>query len=520
MLKVFLVEDERIMREGFRDSIPWEKYGYVFVGEASDGEMALPLIRKTRPDVLITDIKMPFMDGLALSQIVSNEFPSTKIIIISGYDDFEYARQAIDIGVEQYLLKPVTRAALQKVLTQISEKIESEKEQNDYLAKFKEEYREYEQLAIRHFFEKVFDRKLSVKEMYDEASKLSIDLNSPAYDIVMVYLNENPDELIRYFMRFKEYLIFRWNISTYCILIMGDENNIGMLKERCIGNITRICESYSEDFDWYVASGEHVERLSLLPECFEEVNRIFSYRFLKPSKHVFNKEDIENNRPEGRGGYKEPELSLIDPGIIKGFLINGQEEEVEAFAKGFTDSLSDALESKMFRDYLILNIRFTVLSYVEELGENKNEFLSDTDMSVLDEMSVDNGKITTYIKNMLTSAIRARERSSSSQYKRLVSRAIAYIEENYTNESMSLNDVAQYINVTPNYFSGIFSNEMDMTYVEYVTQKRMELAKKLLKTTNMHTGDIAAQVGYKDQHYFSVVFKRTQGVSPREYRNQ
>ena len=148
MLKVFLVEDERIMREGFRDSIPWEKYGYVFVGEASDGEMALPLIRKTRPDVLITDIKMPFMDGLALSQIVSNEFPSTKIIIISGYDDFEYARQAIDIGVEQYLLKPVTRAALQKVLTQISEKIESEKEQNDYLAKFKEEYREYEQLAI------------------------------------------------------------------------------------------------------------------------------------------------------------------------------------------------------------------------------------------------------------------------------------------------------------------------------------------------------------------------------------
>ena len=85
---------------------------------------------------------------------------------------------------------------------------------------------------------------------------------------------------------------------------------------------------------------------------------------------------------------------------------------------------------------------------------------------------------------------------------------------------MSLNDVAQYINVTPNYFSGIFSNEMDMTYVEYVTQKRMELAKKLLKTTNMHTGDIAAQVGYKDQHYFSVVFKRTQGVSPREYRNQ
>ena len=113
MLKVFLVEDERIMREGLRDSIPWEKYGYVFVGEASDGEMALPLIRKTRPDVLITDIKMPFMDGLALSQIVTSEFPGTKIIIISGYASFEYAQNALKYGVNDYLLKPIVSILLQ-----------------------------------------------------------------------------------------------------------------------------------------------------------------------------------------------------------------------------------------------------------------------------------------------------------------------------------------------------------------------------------------------------------------------
>lgn len=98
MLKIFLVEDESIVREGLRDTIPWEQYGYQFVGEASDGEMALPLIQKTRPDVLLTDIKMPFMDGLSLSRIVHQEFPDMKIIIISGYDDFEYARQAISVG--------------------------------------------------------------------------------------------------------------------------------------------------------------------------------------------------------------------------------------------------------------------------------------------------------------------------------------------------------------------------------------------------------------------------------------
>ena len=124
MLKVFLVEDETLIREGLRDRIPWEQYGFRFVGEAGDGEMALPLIRKTRPDVIITDIKMPFMDGLELSRIVKEEFPKTKILIVSGYDDFEYAREALTIGVDQYILKPVTRMNLRKVLEELKEKIE------------------------------------------------------------------------------------------------------------------------------------------------------------------------------------------------------------------------------------------------------------------------------------------------------------------------------------------------------------------------------------------------------------
>ena len=143
MLKVFLVEDETVIREGLRDRIPWEQYGYRFVGEAADGEVALPLIRKTRPDVLITDIKMPFMDGLSLSRIVREEFPKTKILIISGYDDFEYAREAISIGVDQYILKPVTRMSLRKVLQELKEKIEAEQEQEDFQSKLANEMHEY-----------------------------------------------------------------------------------------------------------------------------------------------------------------------------------------------------------------------------------------------------------------------------------------------------------------------------------------------------------------------------------------
>ena len=107
--------------------VPWEKYGFELVGEAADGEMALPLIRKSRPDILITDIKMPFMDGLTLSKLVKKEIPNIKIVILSGYDDFNYAKQAINIGVEDYLLKPITKKALLERLEEIRNHCEDEK---------------------------------------------------------------------------------------------------------------------------------------------------------------------------------------------------------------------------------------------------------------------------------------------------------------------------------------------------------------------------------------------------------
>ena len=186
MLKVFLVEDESVVREALRDNIPWQQYGYRFVGEAGDGEMALPLIRKTVPDVLITDIKMPFMDGLALSHIVKSEYPDMKIIIISGYDDFGYARQAISEGVDEYLLKPITRRSLQKALSELREKIEAEQEQKNYVKKFQTEMQQYEQYALRSFFEKVFEGKLSAQELYEEAGKQGLDINASGYNLILL----------------------------------------------------------------------------------------------------------------------------------------------------------------------------------------------------------------------------------------------------------------------------------------------------------------------------------------------
>ena len=183
MLKVFLVEDESTIRETLRDTVPWESIGYTFAGEAADGEMALPLITDAHPDVLITDIRMPFMDGLSLSKLVLEEFPETKIIILSGYDDFEYARQAIELGVEQYLLKPVTKASLMKVLREVRDKIEQEREQREYQVQFQHDSQEYDQYARRKFMERVVSGRLPVQQIYEEAAKLDLDIKAQAVDL-------------------------------------------------------------------------------------------------------------------------------------------------------------------------------------------------------------------------------------------------------------------------------------------------------------------------------------------------
>lgn len=535
MLKVFLVDDEASVREGLRENIMWQQHGYQFAGEASDGEMALPLIRKVKPDVLITDINMPFMDGLALAGIVKQEFPQIKVIIISAHDDFEYAQRAIRAGVERYMLKPISRAMLQKVLQEIREKIEGEREREHYQEKYKEDMQEYEQFSRRVFFEKVFEGHLSVQEIYEEAQKLSLEMDAASYNLAMVSLREKRnaeehskesrllagkrEELVRYFQRYPEYLMFRWNINTYGILLKGEEEQMEELRSRCRETIIRICSGHESEIEWCCAIGEPVQRLSMLPQVYSRVNHMMSYRFLKPGQHILTMETLGfASRAESRETLGEVDIAKADPEIIKNFLAHGQADEVDDFVDNYLESQKEALKSKMFRDYLMLSIRFTTIAFVKKLGYRQEDLLENTYTDKVQILSLNVEDMRFYMQELLQRALELGEQVMESQSQKLIKRAIVYIEENYTKDSISLNEVAGAVEVSANYFSTVFRQEMGMTFTEYVTKKRMEKAKQLLRQTERPSGDIAAEVGFKDPHYFSFVFKKTQGCTPREYR--
>lgn len=517
MLKVFLVEDESVVRQALRDNIPWQQYGYRFVGEAGDGEMALPLIRKTVPDVLITDIRMPFMDGLALCHIVKSEYPDMKLIIISGYDDFGYAKQAISEGVDEYLLKPITRSALQKVLADIREKIEAEREQKNFLKKFQNEMQEYEQYALRSFFEKVFEGKHSAQELYEEAGRRGLDINASGYNLILlgVYSDESREDLLRYFLRFSECIVFRWNMSTYGVLLMGEAGALAARTNTYVEYIERVC-AQAQDGEWYVAAGTPVERFSQLNECYRRVNHIYALRYLTPERHVLT----EELAAERSGRFDGVDANKVDPEIIRGFLRDGQRTEIDEFVGSYMDSLGQAVASRLFRDYLMLNIQFTAQAYIESIGFEQEEFLKLVGAERMQEMVTDAKTMKEYVRTLLSQALGLRDEKQQSQGKKLLKTALDYIEKNYTQTGLSLNEVAQAMGVSPNYFSGMFSQEMEMTFVEYVTNKRMEQAKRLLRDSGLSAAQVAASVGYRDAHYFSFVFKKTVGMSPREWRTK
>ena len=379
MLKVFLTEDERLVREGLRDMIPWEQYGFVFAGEASDGEMALPLVRKIKPDVLITDIKMPFMDGLAFSRLVSKELPATKIIILSGYDDFAYAQQAIELHVDQYLLKPVTRASMIQALEQTKARIEEERDQQDYRRRFVRESQEYEHYARRVFFEKLVGGELPVPEIYEQADRLELELDAEAYNIVLFTLQpkENitayseqsaalQDNLLQDFLQYPDFLVFRGSALSYAVLLKGNRGQIETMTRRCAELIEQRCTGVEAAVDWYVAVGTPTERLSSLPRCYAAANHALAYRHLMPNTHILKTEMTE--RSGELSAYSAADQGRLDPTLIQRFIQNGLDTEIEDFTNEFFDGLGEACESLMFRHYLLLSARINALAAAEKLS--------------------------------------------------------------------------------------------------------------------------------------------------------
>ena len=542
MLKTFLVEDEVVIREMIKKMIPWEQYGFELAGEAADGEMALPLILKSKPDLLITDIKMPFMDGLTLCRLVKKELPDIRIVILSGYDDFNYAKQAISIGVEDYLLKPITKNAFIERLEEIHNRYEHEKTQREYYEKFRLEMQEYEKNASRDFFETLVRADSDLAELYRRADKLNLDIVAEAYNILIFtpdtsegnynsyegcsdWEAEVQDKINTYFLNHPVAILFRHQVFSYAILVKGQKDTIEKNTEECVKAIQDIMDQTERRTGWFIAVGKSADRLSMLGHSYRTAVRANSFRYLYDG-HILDYQSLETRKGNPSDSYREDSVQLrnvninaLNPAILQKFLSSGLAEEVDDFIRDYFNAIGqEPMGSLVFRNYVVLNVRFSVLSFLKKLGCDDSEISGQETENIVDETGKTIEAAVAYCGKILKKAIALRDENAGNQNRSVLKLAVDFIDHNYMDEEISLNKAAHVANVSANHFSALFSQNMGQTFTEYLTGLRMSKAKELLRCTSMRSNEIAGEVGYKDAHYFSYLFKKTQGMTPSEYR--
>ena len=542
MLKIFLAEDEVVVRETIKRMIPWEELGFELVGEAADGEMALPLLLRQQPDLLITDIKMPFMDGLTLARLAKKEIPGLKVVILSGYDDFNYAKQAIGIGVEDYLLKPITKNALIERLSEIRSRYEHEKTQKEYYEKFQREMQAYEKNSRRDFFEALVGGSMDMMEVYKRAEKLGLDIVAEAYNVLIFTMNcdedfsgqrdeyssweaESLELLENFFAGHSSAMLFRSNIFSYGVLLKGQRETIEENTRACVDEIRKILSRQDGRREWFLAVGQSVERLSQIQKSYHTASRAFSQRYLYDENILYYDEMETMEHPGGQAETEDNaylqkvDVNALNPAILQKFLSNGLQEETENFVKDYFYAIGqEPMESLVFRNYVILNVRFSVISFIKGLGCDTNEMESADTEEVLAESGKNMESAIAYAKKMISQAIEIRDQNSGNKNRSILKTAVDFIDSHYMDEEISLNTVANVANVSSNHFSALFSQNMGQTFIEYLTTLRMNKAKELLRCTGMRSSEIAGEIGYKDAHYFSYLFKKTQGMTPSDYR--
>lgn len=532
MLKVFLVEDEFVVREGIKKNIDWKSHGYDFCGEASDGELAFPMIQKAKPDIVITDIRMPFMDGLELSKLIKKELPQVEIIILTGHGEFEYAKEAIKLGIAEYLLKPINGEDLLSEVDRVALKIEERRKEREIREKYVKEMEENSLKERKDLFQYLVTGNKSMSELLEFAQKLEMDLSAMWYNIVLLKfqsrnhahdeysgsLIEIEQKLDYISMNDKQVLVFDRNLEGKALLFKADsKEELLELQKSAIEKIEAVMKEY-EHVRYFGGIGVPVNRLRELPVSFERASHAFAHRYLVEESRIINSSDMKQSVYSDESDFDINDVSpkQLDRNKIREFLKTGDREESIYFVEEFFKDLrTNAMKSVMFRQYIIMDAYFCVIDFLEGLQIPKSEI---EPLDITSGILQNEEAAMSYVVKIIAKALELRDKSASNRYGDVVDEVMAYIEKNYADEELSLNLIASHVNFSPNHLSMVFSQQTGQTLIKYVTDYRMNKAKELLRCTNKKSSIVSMEVGYKDPHYFSYLFKKTQGMTPTQYR--
>ncbi|HEX2945173.1 MAG TPA: response regulator [Clostridia bacterium] len=542
MLKMIIADDEYIVRDGLKTIIPWEQYGIEVIAEAVDGQEALDLCRELKPDILFTDIRMPMLDGLEVAMELQEQNSGIKIIIISGVQDFNYAKTALSVNAEGYILKPVKIPELKEVITKVVNGINLEREKKFELENLQDQL-ERNLPVIREKFMRnwILGVYKSEAEIASNLEYLHISLDAGEGIVIAVLqiddyyntvrdMSENDKQLLFLSMtNLAEDVLNAYNAGV-CSLINDNEfivvfNRDFVRDNRHMDICGEITKNMAKFMGVSVSAGIGRIVYDLLHAniSYKEAQTALQYSFYTGKNSLLSINDIDNinNLSEESIGRKDilySNLYELENRIINTMKL-GNVETVESCMNELFERINAV--GNLPVDY-VQNICLEMVYAASRAAYDLNESFDDIVSGRFDllnsiQKSVSIFELQKFLKSVFVKAAAYFSKKYNQKNNKVIARIKDTIRQRYR-ENIGISSISDEIYLSPNYISHIFREETGETITQYITKVRMEKAKELLRSSDVKILEIAEYLGFENAHYFSTVFKKYTGIHPQKFR--
>lgn len=543
MYKLLLVDDEPEVTEGLMVEVDWASCGFTEVRTASNGKEAMEIIERMEPDVLITDISMPYMNGLDLSEWTRKMYPIIRIVILSGYDEFDYAKQAIQLQVESYVLKPFSAEQISATIMEVAKRMNEEREERSNIQLLEEHYRTSLPILREKFLSSLITRKQTHKNIFMKAKKYGLELEGEGYVVSIIAVNHSdndneeearqasyslatsPDLDLKLFSvsnianeiwtrhGLGKVFIHQDQVVLFSVSSGVDSEPIMVQTQNALKEILQSIEKFLR-FPVMIGVGTFTQDIGNLKYGYEAATVALDYRRIFGNNMIICIDDMEKRVHEKLVFDELKEQSLVR--TIK----LGTEKELEEVVDGLFDEIARAQAPVHEYQHYLLEMLSTVIKLTKMHEKETDDILSGglgilkqyEKLNSLEETKIWFGERCSKARSLIAS-------TRHHAYKQIVEDAISYTKSHYHESDLSISSVCAQLHISAGYFSGLFKKELKMTFGAYLLQLRMEAAKELLRTTELKAFEVADKVGFADPNYFSLSFKKYAGLSAKEYRH-
>lgn len=530
--RIMIIDDEDDVRSAIAASIEWEREGYELAGEAKNGREALELLPTLAPDVVITDINMPYVNGLELLKTIGAQYPQTRVIILTAYDDFLYAQSAVRSQAFDYILKPITKQEFLEVLRHLKASMDREAADREDIDKLRREYEASLPILREKFLSALLTTEMEPPNLEQKALRYGLDIAGKTIVIGVIsadagregswegFGREDGEELVKFAI---------FNIAAELMMshragiaFMHDRNVvlIGMADagadavEDCmrVFDEIRYCISKYIAFTVTIGVGLPVENLSGIHASYRSAVEAGNYKILAGGDKVLYIRDIEPVN------IKEVRFSAEAEQKLNALIKTGSVSGVDAAVDGlFANILACSVQEY---DMYVMEMVLSILKAADSAGVDTGCVFGGKDKIFKKMMDMPNmgracHEIKLICKKIITELGVMRENTS----KKLIRDTVNYVGAHYMDPDVSIEGLCRHLHVSQSHFCALFKKETGETFNNYLISCRIEAAKRFIRASNMKINEIAARVGYEDPNYFSFSFKKVCGISPREYQN-